>query len=104
MAGQVDVGCSGLGDTGRDRPHAARRDELDPDPGGRVDRPEVGDELGEVLDRVDVVMRWRADVAHPGLPAAQRGDPGGRLLRGQLTTLAGLAALGGLDLELLAPG
>src|SRR5258705_5620188 len=102
MTGEVDVGRAGLGDAGGDRPDAARRDELDPDPGGRVDRPKVGDQLGEVLDRVDVVVRRRADVAHPWLATPKRGDPRGRLLRGQLTALARLRALGDLDLELLA--
>ncbi len=101
---QVDVRRAGLGDAGRDRPDAARGDELHPDPGGRVDRPEVGDQLGEVLDRVDVVVRRRADVAHRRLAAAEGGDPRRRLLRRQLAALAGLRALGDLDLELLAAG
>ncbi len=101
VAGQVDVGRAGLGHTCGDRPDAARRDELDADPGARVDRPQVGDELGEVLDRVDVVVRRRADVALPGLAAPQRGDVGGRLATGQLAALARLRTLGDLDLELV---
>ena len=72
VAGQVDVRGAGLGDAGRDRPDAAAGDELDADAGRRVDRAQVGDELGEVLDRVDVVVRRRADVALAGLAAAQR--------------------------------
>ena len=55
-------------------PTPAPGDELDADPGARVDGPQVGDELGEVLDRVDVVVRRRADVALAGLAATQRGD------------------------------
>ena len=85
-------------------PDAAARDELDADPGGRVDRPQVRDELGEVLDRVDVVVRRRADVALARLAAAERGDVGRRLAPGQLAALAGLRALGDLDLELLGAG
>ena len=79
-------------------------DELDADPGGRVDRAQVGDELGEVLDRVDVVVRRRADVALAGLAATQRGDVGRRLAPGQLAALARLRALGDLDLELVGAG
>ena len=70
----------------------------------RVDRPQVGDQLGEVLDRVDVVVRRRADVALAGLAAAERGDVGRRLAPGQLAALAGLGALGDLDLELVGAG
>src|SRR4029079_4299360 len=82
----------------------ARRYQLHPDPGGRVDRAEIGNQLGEILDRVDVVVRRRADVAHPGLAATKRRDPGRRLPRGELAAFAGLAALGDLDLQLLAAG
>ena len=38
-------------------------DELDADSGMRVDVLEVVDELLEILDRVDVVVRWRRDQA-----------------------------------------
>ena len=104
VTGQVDVRRAGLGDPGRDRAHTSARDELDADARPRVDRPQVGDELGEVLDRVDVVVRRRADVALAGLAAAERGDVGGRLLAGQLAALARLRALGDLDLELVGAG
>ena len=80
VTGQVDVRGAGLGDARRRwcrRP--ATGDELDADPGRRVDRPQVGDELGQVLDRVDVVVRRRADVALAGLAAPERGDVGRRL-------------------------
>ena len=95
---------AGLGHAGGDRPDAAAGDELDADPRRRVDRAQVGDELGEVLDRVDVVVRRRADVALAGLAATERGDVGGRLAPGQLAALAGLGALGDLDLELVGAG
>src|SRR4029078_11194370 len=104
MARQVDVRGAGLGDPRGDRPDPATRDELDPDPGGRVDRARVGDQLGKVLDRVDVVMgRW-ADVALAGLAATQRGDVRGRLAPGELPALTPLGSLGDLDLELVGPG
>src|SRR6186997_2871903 len=98
MARQVDVRGAGLGDARGDRPDPATRDELDPDPGGRIDGAQVGDELGEVLDRVDVVVGWRADVALAGLATTERGDVGGGLSAGELPALARFGSLGDLDL------
>ena len=68
VAGQVDVRGAGLGDARGDRADPAARDELDADARRRVDRAQVGDELGEVLDRVDVVVRRWADQLWPGWP------------------------------------
>ena len=55
-----DVGV-GLGHAGRHRAHADLGHQLDVDPGPRVGRLEVVDELGDVLDGVDVVVRRRRD-------------------------------------------
>ena len=104
VPGQVDVRGPGLGHARRDRADAAPGDQLDPDPGTRVDRAQVGDELGQVLDRVDVVVRRRADVALARLAAPKGGDVGGGLASRQLAALARLGALGDLDLELVGPG
>ena len=58
-AGDVhDVGQR-LHDAGRHEADAALGDELDRDGGLRVHLLQVEDELGEVLDRVDVVVRRR---------------------------------------------
>jgi len=46
-----------LGDPGRDRPDADLGNELDGDVRPRIDRFQVVDELGEILDGVDVVVR-----------------------------------------------
>ena len=56
---QHDVGVR-LGDAGRDRADADLGDQLDVDAGRRVGVLQVVDQLGEVLDRVDVVVRRRA--------------------------------------------
>src|SRR3972149_6907580 len=69
-----------------------------PAPARGVDRREVRDQLGEVLDRVDVMVRWRTDVRAARLAAAEGCDVRGRLLRRQLAALAGLGSLGNLDL------
>ena len=61
VPGDVDVIGACLGDPGSDRANAARGNELHADPGAGVDRAEVGDQLRQVLDGVDVVVRRRAD-------------------------------------------
>ena len=48
---------------------------------------EVVDELREVLDGVDVVVRGRGDEGHAGLATAQVGNVRADLLRGQLAAL-----------------
>ena len=101
MAADLDVVGARLGDAGRDGADTQRRDELHADARARADGPQVGDQLREILDRIDVVVRRRADQALPGLRAAQPGDERRDLPGGQLAALAGLGALGDLDLELL---
>ena len=104
VSGEVDIRGAGLRDAGRDGPDPTRRHELHADPSSRIDGAQVGDELGKVLDRVDVVVRRRADVALPGLAATQGGDVGRRLATRQLTALTRLRPLGDLDLELIGAG
>ena len=90
-----------LGHAGRDGAHADRGDELDVDPRVLVGVLEVVDELLEVLDGVDVVVRRRADQpdARRGVP--DLGDPRVDLVAGELPALAGLGALGHLDLDVV---
>ena len=59
------------------------------------------DQLREVFDRIDVVVRRRADQLDARGGIAQQGDVLGHLLAGQLAALAGLGALRHLDLDLL---
>ena len=103
MAGDQDRVGLRLGDAGGDRADAAARNELHADGRVRVDLLEVVDELGEILDRVDVVMRRRADEhdarASSGAACAISADD---LEAGKLTALAGLCALRDLDLDLTA--
>ncbi len=65
VSGDEDHVGMGLADPGRDRPDTDRTDELDVDAGVLVRVLEVVDELGEVLDGVDVVVRRRRDQSHP---------------------------------------
>lgn len=60
VAGDQDVVSLGLGHTGGDDADTSLRDKLDRDSRARAGTLEVVDELLEILDRVDVVVRrWR---------------------------------------------
>ena len=89
---------------GRDRAHADLGDELDVHPRARVGALEVVDELLEVLDRVDVVVRRRRDEPDARRRVPGLGHPRVDLLAGQLAALAGLRALRHLDLDVAGVG
>ena len=67
----------------------------------RVRVLEVVDQLLDVLDRVDVVVRWRADQADTRRRVPGLGDPRVHLVAGELAALAGLGALRHLDLQVV---
>ena len=99
VAGDGDQVGVGLGHAGGDGADARLGDQLDRDQRLRVDLLEVEDQLRQVLDRVDVVVRRRRDQGHAGHRVAQAGDQAVDLAAGQLAALAGLGALGDLDLQ-----
>src|SRR5262249_49073258 len=101
VAGDHDVVGAGLGHARGDRPDARLGDQLDADLGGRVDAAQVVDELRQVLDRVDVVVRRRRDQAHARRRVAQARDHRVDLVARELAALARLRALGDLDLQLV---
>ena len=68
---------------------------------GRVGAAQVVDQLLEILDRVDVVVGRRRDQPDAGGRVADPRDVVVDLVAGQLPALAGLGALGHLDLELV---
>ena len=90
-----------LGDAGGDGPDARLAHELHRDARAGVGAAQVVDELREVLDRVDVVVRRRRDERGAGLGVAQARDEGVDLARRELPALAGLGALRDLDLQVL---
>lgn len=101
VAGDEDDVRVGLGDTGGDRADADLGDQLHVDAGDRVGVLEVVDQLSQVLDGVDVVVRRRRDEADAGRRVTRLGDPRVDLVAGQLAALAGLGALGHLDLDVV---
>ena len=98
---QDDVGVR-FGDARGDGADARPADQLHRDLGVRIDLLQVIDELGQILDRIDVVVRRRADQGHARRGVAQPRDHLRHLEAGQLPALAGLGALGDLDLQLAA--
>src|SRR3546814_14390778 len=67
-----------------------------------IDLLEVVDELRQILDRIEMVMRRRADQRHPRRRVAQPGDEFGDLEAGKLAALAGFRSLRDLDLDFVA--
>lgn len=59
--GDEDLVRAALGNAGRDRAHARFGNELDRYARAGVGVLQIEDELGQVLDRIDVVMRGRRD-------------------------------------------
>ena len=88
-----------LGDACRDRADPDFGNELDADPGVRVDVLQVVDELLQVFDGVDVVVRRRRDQADSRCRVPDFGDPRVDLVAGELATLTGFGALRHLDLD-----
>ena len=66
MSAYQDDVCMRLGNSGRDRAHPSLRDELHTDAGATINLLEIVDELREILDRIDIVMRRRRNQVTPG--------------------------------------
>ena len=100
VAADQDLVGSALGHAGGDGADAGLADQLDRHARAGVGVLKIEDKLRQVLDGVDVVVRRRRDQADAGRGLTDLGDPGVDLLAGQVAALAGLGALGHLDLNL----
>ena len=91
----------GLGDACRNGPDADLGDQLHVDPSAWVRVLQVVDQLREILDRIDVVVgRWADQADSRGGVSGLR-HPGVHLVPRELAALAGLGALGHLDLQVV---
>ncbi len=90
-----------LGDAGRHRADTHLGNQLHRDAGFRVGVLQIVDQLRQILDRIDVVMRRRRDQADARRGVAHAGDVLVHLVAGQLAALAGLGALRHLDLDVV---
>ncbi len=104
VAGDQHDVCFRLADPGRNGADTDLGDELDVHARRRVGVLEIVDQLLEVLDRVDVVVRRRADQPDTRRGVPGLGDPRVHLVAGELAALAGLGALGHLDLQVVGVG
>jgi hypothetical protein len=89
-----------LGNAGGHRAHAHFGHQLDRDR-ARVGVLEVVDQLRQIFDRVDVVVRRRRDQADARRRVTRLADGLVDLVAGQLAAFAGLGALGHLDLDVV---
>ena len=101
MAGNLDHVGVGLGHPGGHRADAHFGHQLHGHLGARVDLVQIKDQLGQILDRVDVMVGRRRNQGYAGLRSPQHGDVGADLLPGELTALTGFRPLGHLDFDLL---
>ena len=99
MTGDQDDVRVRLGNACGDGADADFRNELHVDPGARVGILQVVDQLREVFDGVDVVVRGRGNESHARGGVTNLGDPWIDLGTGQLATFTGLRALRNLDLD-----
>ncbi len=101
VSGDEDDVGQRLRRAGGDRADAGLAHELDVHPRVRVGALQVEDELLEVFDRVDVVVRRRRDQSDAGRRMPRARHPRVHLRRRQLAALAGLRALRELDLDVV---
>ena len=104
MTRDHDVVRVGLRHPGGDGAHSALRNQLDADGGARIHALQVEDQLSQIFNGIDVMVRRRADKRNAGLRMAQTGDQLRNLVAGKLAAFAGLRSLGDLDLDLLGVG
>ena len=96
---QDDVGL-GLGHPRGNRANARRRDQLYRYLTARVDLLKIIDQLRQILDRIDVVVRRGRDQRDSLCGMPQPSDQIGHFHTRQLATFTGLGTLGDLDLKL----
>src|ERR1700686_3374022 len=99
VAGDGDVVGTRLRHAGGDGADADFGDELYGDVAVGVDVLQVEDQLRQVFDRINIVMRWRRNEADARRRMAHLGDGLVDFVAGQLAAFAGLGALGDLDLH-----
>ena len=106
------AGCAGnqnvirvrLGHARGDGAHAHLGHELHTHTRGAVGVFEVVNELRQILDGINIVMRRRTDQAHAGSGVANARNGFIHLAPGQLAAFTGLCALGNFDLQLIGVG
>ena len=104
FAGDQNVIRLGLGHARGNRAHTHFGHELHAHARGTVGVLKVVNQLRQILNGINIVMRRRTDEAHAGRAMANARDGIIDLAAGQLAALAGLGALGNFDLQLVGIG
>src|SRR5260221_539441 len=91
---------AGFGNARGDHTDAGAGDELDADACTWIDSAQIVNELREVFDAVNVVVRRRRNQRSAGRRVANARDVFGDFARGKLPAFAGLGALRHFDFEL----
>ncbi|GKT49344.1 uncharacterized protein ColSpa_09525 [Colletotrichum spaethianum] len=99
-----DVIGLGLGNTGRDDTDTDLGHELDGDARAGAGALQVVNQLLQILNRVNIVVRRGRDETDAGGGVTGASNGLGDLVAGKLTTLTGLGSLGHLDLKLVGVG
>src|SRR5438270_6465175 len=99
-ADQYDIGVC-LGHSRCDGSHADFRDKFYRDAGLRINILEVIDQLREIFDGIDIVMRRRRDEAHAWNGMADAGNNAVDLVSWKLAALAWFGALRHFNLQLV---
>ncbi len=90
-----------FGDARRHRADAHLGHQLDGNSRAGIGVLQIVNQLRQILDGVDIVMRRRRDQAHAGNGVPDFGDEVIDFVTGQLAALAGLGALRHFDLQLV---
>ena len=93
-----DIG-PGLGNTHCDSAHPAGNRYLHRDPGRRVGGFQFGDNLGQVLNGIDIMVVGGRNKSGAGLAMPGAGHHPGHLAARQVTALPRFGALADLDLQ-----
>ncbi len=101
VAGDQDMIGLGFGHAGGNRADAHFAHQLHADAGGRVGVLQIVNELGQIFNRVNVMVRRRGNQPHARRRMPQLADVFVHLMAGKLAAFAGLGALGHLDLQFI---
>mmetsp|Transcript_53181 Transcript_53181/g.94974 ORF Transcript_53181/g.94974 Transcript_53181/m.94974 type:complete len:304 (-) Transcript_53181:1972-2883(-) len=100
VARNGDVVRMALGDSRGNDTDTNLRHQLDRNTGLRVRTLQIVDQLGQILDGVDIVVGWGGDQTHTRSRIAARTDARGNLVTWQFSTFTRLGTLCHLDLDL----
>ena len=93
--------CFRFSNTSGDRADTDFGNEFDVHPRNRVRIFKIVNQLLEIFNRINVVMRWRRNQTNTGCRVSRLCNPRIHLVRRQLTTLAGFCTLCHFDLQII---